>query len=129
MNGFLNLYEAIWKQAVEEDTQKYRFELKKDIALKIFPDIVKQDSGRFFTEDALKNAITKYYGKQNEDTLKIISLKIEQSDFQKAVKWKVHREASIWPSSPGTDKQFFSHYHKLKSMIADELKSMNCMVI
>lgn len=115
--GYEELYAAIWRQAVEEDTKEQRIRLFFDVTEAIFPYQIKYQLRNKETYKLAKQSLRRRYGSSADKLIDIISN--YRKDIKKAVQRKVYEEALEWPYYSGINEEYEKEYEKIRDSIVD----------
>jgi len=125
-NGFIELNNAIWGKAVEDELKHQKARLFQDITEKVFTCLLKFDKEKRNTYAKVESIITERYRIPGLKLVKQLESTIEEfhDNLKKSVQNKVYRESLEWPDNIKNKKDL--EYEKEYRQIRDNvLKSTN----
>jgi predicted DNA-binding ArsR family transcriptional regulator len=126
--NYMLLYEAIWKQAVDDDFKEQKMRLVRETSEKIFPVLLKYsgEKRKSFT-DILRIIKSSYVHKSEIDKLNEYQKELDKS-FKlliEAVQRKIYREAEKWPRRTRyRDKEYEAEYTEIKRNLIAKLTNL-----
>ncbi|MGE5631406.1 MAG: hypothetical protein ACM3TR_09955 [Caulobacteraceae bacterium] len=120
--AYLDLYEGIWKQALEDDIKAQRARLFFDITENVFSELLA-------SEKETRDTFSKISNKLPQKSSSVIRLEqlFDESKKQliNAVKNKIHREAEKWPNNTRCkDTEYEKEYRKLRDSIINAFNAV-----
>lgn len=122
---YINLNNAIWKQAVNDDFKGQKARLFYEITEQVFNVLVKYDKEKRDTYSKISKIVVKEYGATAAVAVKELEKEIKNhyEDLKKSVQMKVYRESLIWPNNPRNRKD--TEYEKEFRQIRDNILKLS----
>lgn len=128
--NYMLLYEAIWKQAVDNDFKEQKMRLVRETSEKIFPVLLKYSDIKRNSIAAMGKIIKAYTNKSGFAVFREYEKELDKSFklLLAAVQRKIYREAEKWPSNTkARDKEYEKEYTEIKrNLIAKFTKGDKC---
>jgi hypothetical protein len=127
--GFMNLYGAIWSQAVRDEQKNQKCRLLVDLSVMLFPVLLKyeRDDRRSYTR--IQTIIGERYGRAGIETIMALEAEIEKRapELLKLVQEKILEETDKWPDNSRRKIPVFEK--KILKLREDILRSLDVVGI
>jgi hypothetical protein len=109
------MFEAMWKQAIIDETKKQIFRLTTDVIEHLYPDAINLIRKNKSSLSAVERMVNQVYGANIEKTIKTIEIEIGKTSIKKAIQIKIYKESQRWPkNSKEPDQSFERKYLEIK---------------
>lgn len=119
--AYINLNNAIWGKAVEDDCRNEKKRMFYDVTEKIFNCLLKYPKEKRDSCLKIENIVGAEYGQLGIELVQEIEHKIDsrQKQLRKLIQYKVYRESLEWPKNRKgrKDEEYETGYYKIRDNI------------
>lgn len=123
--SFMELNEAIWKQALKDDFKQQKGRLLMETSEKLFPVLLKYSNIKRHSITAISKIINSYKNESEIRTFHKYEKELDKS-FKllfAALQKKIYRESEKWPgNTKRKDKEYEKQYTEIKHNLINAVK-------